>query len=326
MSSSLEIPAMHPALVRPTHSSTIRPSVLEACSQAYELLGRIFQRGVQTTELDTLRNMSELWAALPRRMDGIDLEAATADYYALFRMTVHAYEGVFVDPRAVIGATAGELFNRFAPRHVLASIEAPDHLGSELLLLASMCNAGDHRSATELLHRHLLRWIAPVSISIFAHADPFYAAATQLLNKIVAHHAEITFRTIQPVQMPVAWMPTDDHGLEGLLSALLTPILAGGLLTSHDLDSVAVEQGLPRLVGPRKVVLRNLITAAAQQDRTEHLLETLATRFDRMVTAYHHWKKKYSPLSPAAQPWVDRAEHTARQLRRLSRDVTSRDA
>ena len=324
----------------------------EAWSRGYAFLGRLIHRGVREEDLPSLRSDPDLWAALPRRGADIDLDAAQAHHHQLFCTTVFAYEGVFVDPRALVGATAEDLWALLTPCG--ADIPTPpDHFGSELLALAMLCPLEEDEAAKRLLHHHLLRWIVPATTMLAIHGDPFFTAVVKLATRLVEHHVQAFEPTFQgsettgasfvhPVEhhvqafeptfqrsettgasfvCPQAWVLDEGACLDDLISGLLTPVVSGGLLTTRDLAAISQKHHLPMGFGPRRLVLNNLLRAASDFDQTGPLLGSLAEWFESLSGAYQGWYADRPGLSNAVEPWKTRASQTAGQLHHLQREI-----
>lgn len=291
-----------------------------ARSRIYDLLSRLFLRGLRADLLPYVAGIPELAAVLPA---AFDTDEAAAEHQALFGFNVFPYQSIFLDPEGLLG---GEESARVQASYARAGFDvafadaSPDHMGYELAFLAFLCGAEadaleDDLPETAALMRqhqadflaaHLLRWLAPFTVAITRQGAPFYAALAEVMQAVVADHA-VAVMSAASTQATFTLPATPDlladpeTGLRDIADYLLSPPQSGIYLARADLEGLGRRFDLPRGFGERRQLLLNLLHAAATYELFSELCTHLAAlakddsrRFDEM-----------EHTSPSAVPWID---------------------
>lgn len=294
--------------------------IVDAWTRGYALLGRLFVRGVRAEDLASLEQDASLWDALPKLRTEVDLDAVGADHYALFERLALPYEGVYRSPEAVVGANGARLADRLHQLGLAVPHDAPDHLGHLLVALATLLSRGDLEGARSLLGAHILPWTPAVAAVLLVHGDRFFVAATELALALLDHTAQLLEVTCERDEA-TAWDLDPDDGVDALARSILTPTIAGAMLTARDLTSVSKELQVPAGFVGREQTLKNLVRGAADFSATPTLLEALAVRFERYVERYEAVSAAHAALEPAAASWSRRATHSVDRLRSFAEVV-----
>jgi len=292
--------------------------------ELYGYLGRFWLEEVRAEDLATIAAEPALAATLPATDSAVLTELAV-EYQHLFGFNLPPYESVFIDPSAMLMASATaqvqSLYDRsgWTPPSELR-IGAPDHLGVELLALAAWLAAGQTESARILLTRCLALW-APVFVLALRRLDPhpFYAALGELtLDHLLAGlPADPLPPDIDPLPdlppppayrdrgMPAPVPETEDIdvGLSDIIDHLLTPRRAGLFLTRADIGRISRALDLPPIMSERRRMLDTLFRQAGQYELVSDLLQHLATVFAAATTTYQTWAGQYPAWDPYARAW-----------------------
>ncbi len=245
----------------------------------------------------------------------------------LFLFQLYPYASSFL---GVDGRVGGEARDRVAGfwRALNGKPPAePDHLGTLLSSYAGLLDAEQNaevgRDATAwrdvrhaCLWEHLLSWVLPYLTKLRQIAPPFYRAWADTLETALATEAAqlgppkrtpLALRESEPVPDPRA---TDGASF---MSALLSPVRSGLVLTRADLARAARDLGLGLRVGERAYILKAMMSQGPP--------ETL----DWLAGEARDWEglhNQYHAIAPeVADFWAERANATFRLLDALRAEV-----
>lgn len=171
---------------------------------ALHILSHFWLKEIESDDAEIIAALPELAQTLPSFEPAILTELAV-EYQRLFGFNLPPYESVFVDPSTMLMAPATRrvqvLYQQggwHPPRE--ARTGAPDHLGLELLALASALEisqidpsvlSANNRSKEEILAhrlhtRHLALWVPPFVLALGRLTPhPFYAALGDLTLDLI---------------------------------------------------------------------------------------------------------------------------------------------
>lgn len=298
----------------------------DSLSKTFHLLGYFWLEEVRPADLAGLAALPELAAALPQA-DAGSLTELAVEYQRLFGFNLPPYESVFIDPSAMLLAPATsrvqQLYQQASwmpPAGVRSG--APDHLGLELLALATWLEQGQTNLAGRLQLHHLAWWAPALVLTLRRlQPHPFYAALGELtLDRLLATlPAEPIAANIDPFSDPPLFALHQDPvipspngldqndptalGLDDIIEHLLTAGRAGFFLTREDIGRISHSLDLPPVMGERRRMLEALFRLAGQYELVPALLEQLTQILAGVDATYETWSTKYSGWSSYAQPW-----------------------
>ena len=315
-----------------------------ARNRTYDFFSCLYRQGPNQQELPLIKAIAELAETL---VDPFDAEQHAAAYQTLFGFNVFPYQSAFLEPSGSLG---GEISD--AVLHSYAQVgfavdgnaEAPDHIATELALLAvcsqqtaSQWEAGDSKAAHHLrdwqqhfLADHLLRWIAPFAQAVRAEADPFYAELVEMTMALVAYHYADLSDGSAPLQ-PFELQPTpkllgeEQTGLKEIADYLISPLYSGIFLSRDAIGRLARQADLPRGFGGRRQMLTNLLRAAAQYEQFPALIAHLDALVQSWITGYQADALAFPPLEGFILPWVNHATITRGMLAEIGNISESPD-
>lgn len=272
---------------------------LDGLSRGYGLLGPVLTRGVRPDDVESLEAIDLLASTLPRTNGDIDYDEINAEHHRVFGLEVFAQRGAYLDVELVASDA--------------------DAIGNVLSRMAAHCTVGDDPAD---LHATLVEWIAPFCVSVRRAApSSFFGELANLLAATVEAHSLAADRPVRRTALAEAFTLGDDDGLGALVNALLTPMVCGALLTRRDLAEVGSKQSVPTGFGSRRQTLKNLLDGAADFDKSDTVLRTLAERFGAIADDYDRWAQAHPALAESAASWTARARDTAQRLEDLASRV-----
>lgn len=306
----------------------------QSLSLALRLLSHFWLEELRPDDLDTIRDIPELTESV----SGADqaLTGLAVEYQRLFGFNLPPYESVFVDPSAMLMAPATARVQKLYQQAGWspppgARTGGPDHLGLELLALASWLEAGRSDLAERLAVEHLALW-SPVFVLTLRRIDPppFYDTLAGLTLDLVLSllPADPVFSNADPFpdlppppqyrgagdEWPVDESQTEEPELQvplpdelaqtpnwrKIARKLVTPRTAGLFLTRQDIARLSRTLDLPGVMGERVRMLENLLRLADQYD----LLPDLAEHLSRILIANHTACADLAGEFPAWTPYA----------------------
>ncbi len=310
--------------------------VAVAYSRLYELLRALFLHGLTPDLLPQVTTIAELRAALPPHYAA---DEAAAAYQTTFGFNVFPYQSIFLDPAVLLGGAESAAIRQFYAAAGYApdlSMGEPDHIGHELGLLAHLCGAeadaledGQPRAAEEartlqqrFLDENLLWWLPCFAAALQRQPDPFYAALADVtLALVTAHRAALPAAAARAVpRLPTCSQPLDDPetGLREIAGFLATPVCSGIYLSRDDIAALARAASLPRGFGDRRLLLTNLLRAAAEFTSLPAVVTGLREMVGAFEVAYTRYGAGGAPCAAVAAAWLDRVAACAALLDRLA--------
>ncbi|MGH9022816.1 MAG: TorD/DmsD family molecular chaperone [Acidimicrobiia bacterium] len=251
---------------------------------------------------------------------GLGGQASAAEHTELFVLQLPPYAAIYLGPEGMLGGEAGDRVAGFWRALQLVPSADADHLTALLSLYAAVCEREEaetrppvrallHQARQALLWEHLVSWVPAYGRAVETIGPPPYRAWARLLVEVVTGEA----RGLGPQpdlsahlrQAPV--LPGPDEGGGAWLSALLTPVRSGLILTRADLVRAGRLLGIGARVGDRRLVLEAMLG----QDPAG-MLRWLGTEADGWAR-YH--RQAEPALGGVARFWAERAETTAANLR-----------
>jgi TorA maturation chaperone TorD len=290
-----------------------------ARGRAYDLLGGLFRRG--PARLDHLRAVEVLAPHVP---DAIDDEVL-AEHFGLFGRNLPPYEGVFRDPRALLGGDISAAARRamaaggFTPDDTDAEA---DHVGTELGYLAHLCaaEADAWRDGLpgvaarvsglqqDFLTLHLMRWLPPFVVAVEDAGRPLYTEAARLTLALAADH--LTGEPLAVDLPPVADLLADARtGIRQIGDFLAVPANAGALCAPAQIQAIGRTVDVPAGLGKRGMMFENLLQSAIRSERLPALLHAL--------DGWYAAREARLAALPGGGPWARRVAETRGMLRRI---------
>lgn len=303
-------------------------SLAQARHRAYQLLSRLYLKGVTADVLPYVRELPALAATLPTNFAA---DEAAAQYHHLFHYHLFAYESIFLDTTGLLGGQVTEAVLHSYQAAGLpgeANSTSPDQLGHELALLAFLCAAEADAWADGLpdqvtrmqaqqqtfLAAHLLRWLVPCMVAVQQAQDPFFVSLAGLTLSLAAdHYAVLPFQPEWTLPDAPDLLADEKTSLRDLAGYLMIPAYSGLYVGRETVARLARELHLPRGFGPGRQMLTNLLRAAGQYEGATPLFAALQTLVDEWLAAYAATAAELPSLAPFVAPWQARAAQT-RQL------------
>lgn len=99
-------------------------------------------------------------------------------------------------------------------------------------------------------------------------------------------------------------------GLGQLVRTLITPALAGLILSRESVGRLGARLGLPLGMADRGRMLFNLLQAASDADRLEELVDALESELEPWAARYRAWRSDFPRSAPIWDGWLARVETT----------------
>ncbi len=320
----------------------MRPDQLAlARTNSYRLTGRLFLSGLQDESLPYVQAVPELAPAVPTPFDA---DEAAAAHQHLFGFHLFPYQSYFLDPSGLLGGSETERVQHHYQRQGFEPEPGheADHLGQELLFLATLCQqeaqAWQQENAPAVTQRQqaqatflrddLLRWLSPCLLAVERQKQPFYRALAGITAAVLHDHAQSLAvaeeggRTLPPFPEPPAGSGTT---LRQIADYLLTPALSGFYLGREDVIRLGRGLNVPRGFGSGRLMLTNLLRAAGQYEQVDALFAALQVQVVSWQTAYEQWRDSYPAFAPFVAPWQTRTAGTLAWLEGLAEQVKGMD-
>jgi TorA maturation chaperone TorD len=307
-----------------------------AYSRLYSLLSGLYLHGLTADNLESVRMVFPLGAALS---EPLDLDAAAADHQHLFGFNVFPYESTFLDPSGLLGGPISDRLiqdyraSGYQPGHLS---EGADHIGVELGFLAFLSRSEstawadkDSEKANRLLERimgfidgQLFQWLAPFILSVRQQGDPFFSQLVDLTLESISQQRATFGRpesgtTSLPQSQPEAAEGISDT--KQLSAYLLTPLLSGIFLSRDDIGRLSQGLSLPRGFGQRRHMIENLFQSAITYEQIPYLLSSLQRLLLRWETEYQELALQ-AGLQLQVEGWLGRVKETNKLLSRLAKE------
>ena len=290
-----------------------------ARSRSYRLLGRLLRRAPQADEIAYLQQIEVLPARLPSEV----ATGAATRYQELFGLQIFAFESAFLGTERLIGGEIADAvlhaYKRFgfAPQQ---QTHHHDHVSFQMDALAYLCDAeahaleDDQKQATatvrqfqsSFLQDHLLRWLAPLAIAIQRHSSTLYPQLVDFTLALVDDHvdslagAQFAYELPPPPRL----LTQSETTVRDIVDVLLTPAYTGLVISRRDIQRLAHVRRLPSGFGERRLMMTNLIRAAARFDDLSQLIDALGNFGSEWRDAYTALAGKHTHLSAAVRPWL----------------------
>ena len=261
-----------------------------------------------------------------------------AGHWNSFGRQVFPHAGFFLDAEAQIGGpTTQALVDSYKAIGFdwTKSDEAPDHLATQLRVLAWMCAAEAEAQMAEgwdrinkiselqrgFLDEQLLRWLPVFANAVRRQADPFASAlVTAIEDLALSHRAGLMSGCVGCAgQTPEPAIDLDDAdtGLGDIAQYLCTPAASGLVLSVNDIAGVGRALGVPRGFGERRLTMTNLMRAAARFDRFADLAAGIGALVQTSTDELR--AERYADISGRNAFWRYRLEQCKQVLDDLSR-------
>jgi Nitrate reductase delta subunit len=239
-----------------------------------------------------------------------------------FIMNCPPYASVYLGPDGALGGEGADRVAGFWRAIGAGPPAEPDHLTALLSLYASLGQAAADsrraataaalaRSRAALLWEHVWPWLPGYLDAVSGLTAPALTAWARLTRAAIT--AEVNAAPV-PARLPLALRaapppPGAGDSPGDLVSALVTPVRCGIILTRRRLADGAGRAGVGHRIGERRFTLRAML----EQDPAA-MLSWLAAESGR-------WARRHARRSPAdavGRWWASRAAHTQRLLRELA--------
>lgn len=326
-----------PALRTNVKTPTIQHRL--ALRKAYGLFDLLYREGLSARVREIVRAVPELSEALP---EPFDPDEAAADHQHLFGFNVFPYASVFLDPDGLLGGPVAEavgLHFRTAGFDIDLNQEGADHVGHTLAFLGFLAAAEadaweDNRPdeaarmqahARRFIDAHLLPWLPAFVEALQRQQVPFYPHLAGLTEALVLDHRALLGSTVEAVHAlapPPALLDDEKTGLKDIAAYLATPPWSGFFLSRDDIGRLGRAENLPRGFGDRRLMLGNLLRAAAEYDRIEPLLAHLLSLTEAARAHYHALATSDLPIAKTvAAMWLERLDTTQQLIARIREGV-----
>jgi len=260
------------------------------------------------------------------RVLGLGTPPDEAAHSELFLFQVYPYASVFLGEEGGLGGEARDRVAGFWRALDQKPPSEPDHLATLLGAYARLVDLeedeGKGPGAARWRHarhaclwEHILSWTLPFLLKLRDMAPPFYQAWADLLEAALAQESAALG---PPSRTPLALRassPLPDPrtaGGEGFVTALLSPVRSGVVLTRSDLARAGRDLGLGLRVGERAYILEAMFGQGAS--------ETLAWLAEE-ARAWEGRHDRTGSIAPeVADFWMERARRTAGLLDDLAGD------
>ncbi|WP_420635479.1 TorD/DmsD family molecular chaperone [Candidatus Palauibacter sp.] len=244
----------------------------------------------------------------------------------LFLFQIYPYASAFLGTDGRLGGDARDRVAGFWRALETDPPPEPDHLRALLGGYAALIEAEQEATGRAVtawrdarrafLWEHMLSWVLPFLAKLRQIAPPFYRRWADTLEALLSRESAhlgpptrhpLAFRESSPVPDP----RTD--GSTGFMSALLSPVRSGLVLTRADLARATRDLGLGLRVGERAYILRSMMSQGPRAT-----LGWLA----REAREWAHLHDRAGAAAPeVADFWTERAHATSRLLDALRADV-----
>ena len=248
-------------------------------------------------------------------------------YNDLFLFQLYPYASAFLGADGRIGGEARDRVAGFWRALKAEPPASPDHLGTLLGAYAWLgeaeAGAGAEQSAAAwrsarcaFLWEHLLSWTPAFLAKLRQIAPPFYQGWADTLACVLSAEAA---RAPAPARPPLAFReapPLADPRQDGagdFVSALLTPVRSGLVLTRADLARAARALGMGLRVGERAYILKSMMSQGPRET-----LSWLAAEAREWETMHRSGDLAYPEISAH---WSERARESRRLLDDLRTDL-----
>ena len=249
---------------------------------------------------------------------GLPCTPTPEEYTDLFVMQLSPYASIYLGVEGMLGGEARDRVAGFWRALGMTPPSDADHLAALLGLYATLGDGPDSEDATvrakrhharrALLWEHLLSWAPPYLDRVREVGPPAYRAwATILDSTLATERADLDATPELPLHLREApELPqSETDTLDETLTAILSPVRVGFILTKRDLTAMARQIGVGLRQGERKFILRALV----DQDPAA-VFQWLGTEAQR---------QRQPGSDPIRQFWHDRNQRTERLLGEMGR-------
>lgn len=249
-----------------------------------------------------------------------------ATHNELFLFQVYPYASVFLGEEGGLGGEARDRVAGFWRALDQTPPGEPDHLAALLGAYARLVEleeatadeqeaAGWRRARHACLWEHILSWTLPFLLKLRDMAPPFYLAWADLLETALAQESAALgppSRTPLALRASAALPDPRAGGGDRFVTALLSPVRSGIVLTRSDLARAGRDLGLGLRIGERAYILRAMLGQGAA--------ETLGWLGEEAREWEGRHDRTGSIAPEVADFWMERARGTAGLLEGLARD------
>ncbi|MCL6091907.1 MAG: molecular chaperone TorD family protein [Actinobacteria bacterium] len=253
---------------------------------------------------------------------GVGAPLDVESYTQLFVLQCHPYASVYLGPEGMLGGEGTDQVAGFYRAIGLVPPAEADHLAALFGLYAALADAEATSAGTDaaaaraaresLLQEHLLSWVPVFLDALRLSADALHAEAyvqwADLVDQALAcEKARSAAGTTLPRALRVApGFPEGNDGLDELVSAVLSPLRSGMVLSRLDLARAGQETGAAGRVGERRFALTSMLREAPVE-----MLSWLATQ---AANWEHRHLSRARPQDAVAQWWAKRAASSSFRL------------
>ncbi len=302
-----------------------------ARAEGYRLVGDLFARGPRP---DVLHRFEALGVDVP------EASAAASSWLNVVSFTAFPFESAFLEANALVGGDRSRAMSDWYQRAGVAldpTGEAADHLGMELGLLASLCDAvADGRGVADrleavtraVLERHLLQWLPAFVVALADSPYPLYGRAAELALALAAEHCRNLGGHPSAPDLPEPPAVLDDPraGADAIGRVLATPAFSGLFVGQHHLARLGRRLGAPRGFGSRTQVIGNLLRSGGSLDCVPEVVDGLRRLVANAVGRFDAIGAEHPDLVPVVAAWTDRLRCTGELLQRIADTVDARES
>ena len=294
----------------------------EVRARAYELLGSLL-----VGERAAIAKVREI-APFANVLCGQHEAEIAAEHYSVFALEAFPYAGVFTEEEALVG---GRIANRVAAileavgESELLGDESPDHIGNILRVTAVLLRHAKNDAAVLLLRECLLPWIAPWASAVSRQRGGFWLFVVETCLELLGEHLDGAEPTRDALTAPLKL--SESTGVNQIATALTIPAVAGAFLSREDIRNFGRSFELPTGFGSRRLMLTNLLRAAAEYQQGPALLTALSVFFEEegeQIDCVSTETKGFSPEISSA--WSTRARQTSSALASMEVELATAEA
>lgn len=304
---------------------------------AYRLFSQLFLKGLTADLWTYMQQIDSLSAVLPPIFDP---DEAAAAHQHLLGFNLFPYASIFLASDGLLGGDiASDVARHYQQANFAVDTDAtaPDHIGHELQFLAYLCQleaqawekgnkpivAQSQQRQHSFLQTHLLYWLFPFTMAVFAQQDALYAEVMRLLTTELIHeHALSLEKQLSTIPIGTLALPSPPNildqektGLRRIARYLTTPPYSGIFFSRDDIGALARQLDLPRGFGSREQMLENLLQTAVQYDLLSDLLNLLHSTLQHWHDTLHPYSAKFPNQ---ITPWLQRLQTSQKMLQQIA--------
>lgn len=310
------------------------PTLVQARSDAYHVLGTALLDGLTPQTLDLLGEVSALGDLTAQPPSA---EVLSAEHYRVFGLNVYPYAGVFLSVEGLMGGIQADAAADFYAQIGFQPSGDADHIGAQLGALAWLAGAEADALADgqmgqvarvrglrrRFLDERVLTWLPALAKAVESQGAPLYTAVAHLALELAVDDRAALGDDLMAVGEPFGLPPAPDlladpkTSLRDIAVFLTTSAHAGVYLSRDDITRLALRHRVPTGFTDRTTLLHNVLRSAVDYGVFAALVEDL-----RETAA--GWTAYFGVFDlPSCAVWGAAAARTAEMLAQVRDGVLS---